>query len=138
MAKLKSANTVSATVRLNLHTTEALAFINEALLEATQEIVGFDTVETAKSLAPVLPKATTERHPGELRDSIDSRVSQVKKGVKATLRTHCGYGGFVELGTVNMASEPYLYPAFEQNIQRLPVAVKEALITWAPKETFGG
>ena len=127
MAKLKSSNTVSATVTLNLHTTEAMYFLKEALFEATEEIIGFDTVETARELAPVLSKATKERVPGELRDSIESRVSRVKQGVRARITTHCGYGGYVELGTKNMAAEPYLWPAFEQNIGRLPGSVQEAL-----------
>ena len=132
--KLKSANTVTATAHLDLHTAEALYFVNEALFEATQEIVGFDTVAAAKELAPVLPKPTKDRLPGELRDSIDGRVRRDKKGVRARITTHCGYGGFVELGTKNMGAEPYIYPAFEQNISRLPDAVREALSSFVRKD----
>jgi HK97 gp10 family phage protein len=123
--KLKSANTVSATATLNLDTTEALFYVNEALFEAVQEVVGFDTVATAKELCPVLPKSTTERTPGELRDSIDARVRRDKKGVRAYVTTHTGYGGWVELGTTHSAAEPYLWPAFEQNIGRLTAAIQE-------------
>src|ERR1035437_418336 len=134
MAKLKSANTVSATASLNLHTVEASYFVNEALFEATQEIIGFDTVETAKELCPVLDKATKERWPGENRDTIDAHVRRDKKGVRASVTTKSGYGGFLELGTKNMPAEPYLWPAFEQNIQRLPDAVKEALTSFVSKD----
>jgi hypothetical protein len=125
--KLKSSNTVSATATLNLHTAEALFYVNEALYEATQEVVGFDAVATAKELCPVLPKATSERTPGELRDSIDARVYRDKKGVRARMTTHSGYGGFVEKGTTKMTREPYLWPGFESNIGKLPQAVKERL-----------
>jgi HK97 gp10 family phage protein len=130
MAKLKSANTVSATATLNLRTTEALFYVKEALFEATEEVIGFDTVATAQALCPILTKATAERFPGELRDSIDSKVTKVKAGVRAKLTTSVGYGGFVELGTKNMAAEPFLWPAFEQNIQKLPAAVQAALLNF--------
>jgi HK97 gp10 family phage protein len=125
--KLKSSNTVSATATLNLHTAEALFYVNEALYEATQEVVGFEAVATAKELCPVLPKPTSERIPGELRDSIDAKVRRDKKGVRARMTTATGYGGYVEQGTKNMTREPYLWPAFESNIGKLPAAVKERL-----------
>jgi len=120
-----------AEAKLNLHTAEALFYVNEALFEAAQEVIGFDTVATAKQLAPVLPHPTSERQPGELRDSIDAKVRRIssgkKSGVSATVTTHCGYGGFVELGTRKTSKQPYIWPAFEQNIQRLIEAVRENL-----------
>ena len=132
--KLKSSNTVSATVTLNLRTVEALYYVNQALLEATEEIVGFDTVATARELCPVLNKATKERWPGENRDTISGRARLDKKGVKAFVTTKSGYGGFLELGTKNMPAEPYIWPAFEQNIQRLPAAIQDALSTMTGKD----
>jgi HK97 gp10 family phage protein len=125
MARLKSANTVSATATLKLDTTAALGYVNEALFEATQEVVGFDTVATAKELCPVLPKPTKEREPGELRGSIDASVKRNAKGVRASITTKTGYGGFVELGTTKTPAEPYLWPAFEQNIGKLVPAIQE-------------
>lgn len=132
--KLKSSNTVYATATLNLHTAEALFYVNEALYEATQEIVGFDAVAMAKELCPVLPKATTERIPGELRDSIDAKVRRDKKGVRARMTTAGGYGGFVEKGTVKMTREPYLWPAFEASVNKLPQAVRERLTEFVSPE----
>jgi HK97 gp10 family phage protein len=132
MAKNKT--TFFAEASLNLHTAEAFFFVNEALFDATQEIVGFAAVERAKELAPVLKEATKERKPGELRDSIDARVNRVtsgkRPGVRARITTNCGYGGFVELGTARTGAEPFLWPAFEQVIQRLPEAVKANLATY--------
>lgn len=119
-----------AEAKLNLRTAEALFFVNEALFEATQEIVGFETVNTARANAPVLAHATRERKPGKLRDSIDARVTRVtgkKTGVRATITTHCGYGGFVELGTRKTKKQPFIWPAFEQNIVRLVGAIRENL-----------
>jgi hypothetical protein len=134
MAKLKSKNTVSATATLNLHTVEALVRVNEALYEATLEIVGFEAVATARELCPVLPKPTAGRIPGELRDSIDARVHRDKKGVRARMVTTTGYGGYVEQGTKNMTREPYLWPGFESNIGKLPAAVEERLAQFVSPE----
>lgn len=122
---------------LRLRTEESRALFNEALYEAMQELFVIDIVSTAKDLAPVLTKATSQRFPGELRDSIDSNVRKSKRGVSATVFTSCGYGGWVELGTVNMGAEPYIYPAFEQNINRLPELVKEALTNLATDKSSG-
>lgn len=118
---------ISATATLNLNTTKAMFWVNEALLEATQEVFLFEIVPTAKDLSPILTKATKERYPGENRDSIDGRVTQVKKGVKAIVFTKSGYGGFLELGTKKMGARPYIFPSFEMHIQKLVPLVKENL-----------
>jgi hypothetical protein len=124
--RLKSANTVSARVTLNLRSTEALFRVNDALLAATQDVFA-EIVFAAAENSPVLDKATSERYPGENRESINSHVTAVKKGVKAKLFTTSGFGGFIELGTKKMKAEPYLYPAFEEHIVTLPDAVKARL-----------
>lgn len=124
--RLKSANTVSAKATLKLRSTRAMYYLNEALLAATQDVFAEITF-TAAEHSPVLDKATSERYPGENRDSIQSKVTQVKKGVKARLFTTSGFGGFLELGTKNTAAQPYLFPAFEEHIGGLPEAVKERL-----------
>jgi len=123
----KSKVTISAVVKLDVHTAEALFHVNEALFEATQEVIGFDALETARALCPILTQATSERVPGELRDSIDARVRRDKKGVRARMSTNSGYGYYVETGTVKMSAEPFLYPAFMQEAPRLEQAIKERL-----------
>lgn len=76
--------------------------------------------ETARLLAPV--------QSGELRDSIvvsDQLLSQPRRdggrkggGVYVgVLATQAFYAWFVELGTVKMAAQPFLAPAFEQHRQ---------------------
>lgn len=139
MAKTsKPAVRVSAKVGLNLKTTEALAFVNEALYGAMQEKFEIDIVTTAKELSPILDEATKERYPGENRDSIDARVTKVKKGVRARVFTTSGYGGFLELGTVKTQAQPYIFPAFQQNIGNLAALVKENILTLSPKEKARG
>ncbi len=126
MPRLKSRNTVSATAAINLKSTEAMYYMNDALFAATEDVFAEITYAAAER-SPVLAVATKERYPGENRESIDSRVTRVQKGVKARLFTKSGYGGFLELGTVKMAAQPYLFPAFEEHISQLPEAVKGRL-----------
>lgn len=135
--KLKMARpnrtTFFAETSIRLNTAEAAFFVNEALFDATQEIVAFDALEAAKAMAPVLKEGTKERQPGELRDSLDARVRRLggkKSGVSASITTSCGFGGYVELGTSKMTAEPFIWPAFEGVIQRLPAAVKANLETY--------
>jgi hypothetical protein len=128
--RLKSANTISATATLHLDTTEMLAKVNGALLEATQDV--FTEIEfSAAERSPVLAEATSARTPGENRDSIRekvrSAVSQHAEGVRARVFTTSGFGGYVELGTKKTRAQPYIYPAFEEHIGDLPDVVKEKL-----------
>ena len=116
--RLKSANTVSATVSMNFKSAEASFKMNEALFAATQDV--FAEIQfTAAENSPVLDKATAERYPGENRDSIDSRVTQVKAGVRGRIFTTSGFGGFLELGTKKTRAQPYIFPAFEEHIPEL-------------------
>lgn len=131
MAKL-DAPQLRELVNLNLHTEEAGEFIRQALFEAVEEVIGFDTVEMARGLCPVLPKATKAREPGELRDSINATVRQTAHGVRGRITTSAGYGGWVELGTAKMSAEPYLWPAFEQNAPRIPEVVASNLAGFTP------
>jgi hypothetical protein len=130
MAKLKSANTISATASLNLRTTEAMFNVSEALFAAAQDIFAEITF-TAAELSPVLDKATSERFPGEnresLRDSIRHAVTQHAEGVRAKVFTTSGFGGWLELGTAKTRAQPYIFPAFEEHIGKLPEATKERL-----------
>jgi hypothetical protein len=134
MAKL-DAPQLKELVNLNLHTEEANDFILQAVFEAIQEVVGFDVVEEARGMCPVLPKATKHREPGVLRDSIQSTVRQTAKGVRARIFTTAGYGGWVELGTAKMSAEPYLWPAFEVHAQRIPEQVAANLAGFSPTKT---
>lgn len=118
---------IRTSVTLNLRTAEGLARAKEAILASITDVFENDITPTAKALAPVLKEKTSERYPGELRDSIDFKVTVAEKGVNAEVFTECGYGGYVEVGTKKMAAEPYIYPAYERNIGKLPELVKEKL-----------
>lgn len=127
---------VKITATLTLRTTESNAIFKEALYEAMQELFEIEILSTAKELVPVLAEATTERFPGQLRESIDAKVTKLKRGVRGKVFTTSGYGGYVELGTKKMDAEPYIYPAFQEHINKLPGLVKEAIANFVPKSEF--
>jgi HK97 gp10 family phage protein len=66
---------------------------------------------------------------GHNRRSIDVTVTATEKGVEATLFTQSGYGGYLETGTSKMRAQPYLYPAFIQNVGKIPEGVKVQIQT---------
>jgi HK97 gp10 family phage protein len=145
---------LSATYKLTFNNIETMARLNDAVFVATQEV--FAKIEaTAKENVPVLNKDTSERYPGELRDSIRDSIRHVVKqgedGVRAKLFTKTdaewvthsgdeggdgrhlsGYGGFVELGTAKTRAQPFMWPAFEEHIGELPDAVKAILNDGSP------
>jgi hypothetical protein len=129
-SRLKSSNTVSATATLNLQTTEAMFKLSDALFAATQDVFAEITYAAAEN-SPVLDKATSERFPGEnresLRDTVRHAVTQHAEGVRARVFTTSGFGGWLELGTKKTRAQPYIWPAFEEHIGQLPAAVRERL-----------
>jgi HK97 gp10 family phage protein len=140
---------LAATFKLNFNNIETMARINDAVFAATQDV--FAKIEaTAIENVPVLNKDTSERYPGELRDSIRDSIRHIVKqsedGVRAKLFTKtdaewvthlndeggdgrhlAGYGAFVELGTAKTPAQPFMWPAFEAHIGELPDAVKAIL-----------
>jgi len=98
--------------------------LRKALSAAGQTMVG-----AAKRRAPVLTKATKQRRPGELRDSVGMTIRLSPKGESGMV--HVGpvkdkargkqapgvWGLFVEFGSVHGAAQPFMRPAFEQSNQ---------------------
>ncbi len=132
---------IRAVPTLNLRIGPALANIKASVLAATTELYEEEIVPTAKDLSPVT-EAGYQRNleekaehklnrpamgTGTNRRSIDSTVEEVPTGVKATLFTQSGYGGYLELGTSKMRAQPYLNPAFDEHIGKLADRVKEKL-----------
>ncbi len=113
-----------------------------AILSAVQDWCEEDLVPLAKDLSPVTEEgyrrniALEAEHKlggrramgtGTNRRSIDSEVEDTDDGPQAQVFTQSGYGGYLEVGTSKMRAQPYIYPAFEQTIDKLPPRVKEKL-----------
>lgn len=48
-------------------------------------------------------------------------------GIIAVTGTNCDYGAYVEIGTVRMSARPFLGPAFDKNVQRLPSLMRAGM-----------
>ena len=108
-----------AFVELNLRTTEMKEKMRKAIFAATREVFSIDIEQAAKEGSPVST--------GTNKRSIATDVEETPDGVKAELYTQSGYGGYLELGTRRMSARPYLYPAFEQNVNKIPDVAKGKL-----------
>jgi HK97 gp10 family phage protein len=133
---------IHATVGLNLRTGDALLSVKTAVLSATQDLFDEEIVPAARDLSPVTSEGYQRNlelkaehklghrramGTGANRESIDSVVNETSEGVEAQMFTTSGYGGYLELGTSKMRAQPYLNPAFEAHIGKLPERVKEKI-----------
>ena|SRR5689334_23842379 len=132
---------------------EGLRGVEEALQEAGPKLAkrylrkalqagGEVFQQAAQSRAPVLEEGTPQRRPGELRDSIDTRVTLSTREESGT--AHVGpksekgkgseqpgvYGMFVEFGSIHGAAQPYMRPAFDEAGTRAQEAFTEVLREW--------
>lgn len=58
------------------------------------------------------------------------------EGIHAVVGTNCGYGVFLELGTVRMAAQPYLLPAFASIRGSFGPLIKAGMERHAPGSFF--
>lgn len=81
-------------------------------------------IEAAKAKAPVMTKATSQRYPGELRDSIGVDIKVGRNGVHAKVgprrekgagnQSPGAWGLMEEFGSIHNPAQPYLRPAFDE------------------------
>jgi HK97 gp10 family phage protein len=81
-------------------------------------------IDAAKGFAPLLKKPSPARYPGELRDSIDVKISLKKGSVLARIgpkrtkgesnQSPGAWGLMIEFGSIHNQPMPYLRPAFDQ------------------------
>jgi len=125
------------TVRVN---EDAKRQAKNAVLTAVTEAFQLDMVPKAKELSPVTPegleynrlkrphaKLTDVGGTGTNRRSIDSEVREVSEGVKGSMFTTSGYGGWLEVGTSKMRAQPYIWPAFRMYVGGIAKRVKDIL-----------
>lgn len=117
----------------------AVAKLSATIREAVEEVFATQIHPAAVEKSPVTPEGLArnlelkalgklgDRPPGGTgtnRRSIDYTVETTERGTEAKLFTQDGYGGFLEVGTSKMRAQPYLYPAFIENVDKIPAAIK--------------
>ena len=114
---------------------QAIAQARSAVLEATKQVFELDIKPAAVAASPVTPEgaawneALGKKPPyilgtGFNRRSIDVTVTDSPQGPRAEIFTQSGYGGYLETGTSRMRAQPYIYPAFIENVDKIPLQAK--------------
>jgi HK97 gp10 family phage protein len=85
-------------------------------------------IDSAKRHAPILKKPSPARYPGELRDSIDVKITLKKGSVLAKIgpkrtkgesnQSPGAWGLMIEFGSIHNQPMPYLRPAFDETWQQ--------------------
>lgn len=113
---------VTVKVKTNLRVKQVQAEISESISGSLRDTVA-DIAKDAIKLSPVLT--------GNNRRSIKFEVGPDKEVAKrkgeAAVYSTSGYGGYIETGTVNKAAQPYMKPALDMNIHKLPKGIKARL-----------
>ncbi len=130
--------------QFNSRIPQARAAVQEIIRTVTEDVFELDIKPAAVEGSPVTEEgylrnleleaqhklgARRVGGTGHNRRSIDVSVTETDKGVEATLFTQSGYGGYLETGTSKMRAQPYLYPAFIQNVGKIPEGVKVRIQT---------
>ena len=108
--------------KLNIKSKEVEDKVSKATKQGLTDVVT-DIANDAIKLAPVLT--------GNLRRSIAYEVGPggevAKKESEGAVFSSCGYGGFQETGTRFAPAHPFLKPALDMNIHKLPNQIKAHL-----------
>jgi HK97 gp10 family phage protein len=117
----------------------AKAKLSSTIREAVEEVFATQIHPAAVEKSPVTPEGLArnlelkalgklgDRPPGGTgtnRRSIDFTVETTEQGTVATMFTQDGYGGYLETGTSKMRAQPYLWPAFIENADKIPQSIK--------------
>lgn len=113
---------VKTTVKMNLKTAEVQAKIKGATSKALQDTV-VDIANDAIRMSPVL----TGNNRRSIKFEVGPHGEVAKKEGEGAIFSTSGYGGYLETGTVNMAAQPYLKPALDKNIHKLPGNIRTEL-----------
>lgn len=134
---------IEFTIALNLHIKEVTEKVVEAtrlglrdniVLIANQAIHG-SPVKTGNNRRSLFfgvagmghNQASGEgRMPDDTWTGEDTSVLDDTK-LESAIYSSSGYGGFLETGTYKMSAQPYIYPAYEANKDKLIPAIKEHL-----------
>ena len=122
---------LTASIKLNLKTDEAIAKVQEAARLAMRDTVVEIHSDSVKG-SPALTGHNRRSLAGEVsgmgtvaqgEDATSERVVDDSK-IEGAVYSTSGYGGFLETGTVKMAARPYMKPAMDKSFTKEKFAAK--------------
>jgi HK97 gp10 family phage protein len=138
--------TVTGLEGLKERLAQAGSKMSKRLMRKAMTAAAQPLINAAKAAAPVAIVGTPQREPGELRDSIDAKItvspsrSMATARVGPTYNAEVGkqspgvYGLFVEVGSVhNPVAKPFMRVAFDTASQAALEAFAESLNTNLPE-----
>lgn len=93
-------------------------------LETNMSRVGTLVEKQAKKNVAQSPPEHPQKQTGRLRSSIIHQVSKDGDDIVAEIGTNVAYGKYLEFGTEKMPAYPWLFPAVEQNRDRIKDILK--------------
>ena len=113
---------ITTSWKLNLKTKEATDQVKKAAAEALKDVVADIAGDSIKG-SPVL----TGNNRRSIKFEVGSHGEVAKGELEGAVYSTSGYGGFLETGTVRMAARPYMKPALDRNIKKLPKEIRARL-----------
>lgn len=114
------------TVEVHDRTAKARNTIHDIIMKVVTDVFEDDIKPDAQKMSPVGDEPV---RPGSKRnkDSIQVVSFHTKRGPFAKIFTTSGHGGFLEVGTKKMSAQPYMYPAVQQNLPKIPAGVAQEM-----------
>ena len=113
---------IKADMKVTLKDKEVVRSMEKALKQSITDAV-VDIANDAIKLA----KKVTGNNARSIMFEVGPGKEVAKKEFEGAVYSTSGYGGFLETGTVKMPAQPYLKPALDMNIKKLPKNIKTHL-----------
>ena len=109
---------------VKLKTKEVQEKVRRAVKESLRDTVA-DIANTAIKDHPYRDR--TGNNTRSIRFEVGPGQEIARGELEGAIYSTSGYGGYLETGTVNMPAQPYLKPALDMNIRKLPKNIKTHL-----------
>ncbi len=113
---------ITSSFKLNLKNKEVQAKVNKATKNSLKEVV----VDIANDAIKICKKVTGN-NARSIKFEVGPGGAVATRELQGAIYSTSGYGGYLETGTVKMEAQPYLKPALDRNIKKLPEGIKAEL-----------
>jgi len=115
---------ITTDFKVNLKTKEVQNKVEKATKQGMKDVV----TDIAGDVINIHPwKTQTGNNSRSIMYEVGPGKPVAKNEGEGAVYSTSGYGGYLETGTVKMASRPYFKPALDKNIKNLPKNIKAHL-----------